>query len=490
MEKLSKAQKKKVDQIATVETQGDRGHRGRFLKRKCADHGYPSLADGKSVQRTGTGSKQKVYQVLWAKREEAGQMIEAYKTLTSLEREQILNRAAEVKAKGQNPLDAMTLGAGKLNTETEYDDIPIGTFWKDYVADKTRGKNIEDKVWKSPKHLKENRWFYEKEKDGIFSQPLSVFRDKIKGRKQLELMFKRYATEWKAKKTCKLKLSYIREFLKWIEEGTKEGGFTLSGETIGAICSSKAVIPKGKKASRENRAATIAQACSLIDGMSHCKYRTCNRGRPPRPRAGYIVMKLFMGARSELIPLWKWSVWNKEAGRIVIPANQTKGKEVDVEFNVSQIPPLEKFLPWAWEIDGCPSDNEFITGHHCHTDGNRKTWINMNKNIFSVSEKQRLYDLSSEIKPRETHHNLERSAFITYGKIMAGLAESESMEITRATIARVAEDETCWGDYVDKSVDVESAKKFFELTPDNYQQVLKEEVGKIEEYNALQLKAG
>ena len=73
---------------------------------------------------------------------------------------------------------------------------------------------------------------------------------------------------------------------------------------------------------------------------------------------------------------------------------------------------------------------------------------------------------------------------------MCGLGV-ESMGITSASIATIAEDKDSWESYLDPNEDQESAKKFFELTPDNYQQVLEEEMGKIEGYNnALRLKAG
>ena len=73
---------------------------------------------------------------------------------------------------------------------------------------------------------------------------------------------------------------------------------------------------------------------------------------------------------------------------------------------------------------------------------------------------------------------------------MCGLG-AESMGITSASIATIAEDKDSWESYLDPNADQESAKKFFELTPDNCQQVFKEEMGKIEGYNnALRLKAG
>ena len=108
-----------------------------------------------------------------------------------------------------------------------------------------------------------------------------------------------------------------------------------------------------------------------------------------------------MGARSEHIHLWKWSIWNRERGRIIIPKHQTKLKKADVEFNVSQIPFLKNWLWWGWNIDGRPNDNQPICGSgRGITEKAIKKWMNMNREIFSVSHEDGFYDLEKKIDPR------------------------------------------------------------------------------------------
>ena len=89
-------------------------------------------------------------------------------------------------------------------------------------------------------------------------------------------------------------------------------------------------------------------------------------------------------------------------------------------------------------------------------------------------------DLRAKIKPSESHKNFERNTFITNGMSVAFLDAVKNQGITAQRIAYIAEDKFNLDKYTDtdKELDHESAIKFFEMTPENYQQYLPKDFGK------------
>ncbi|MEO1856706.1 MAG: hypothetical protein ABGY95_04985, partial [Rubritalea sp.] len=478
---LNREQKKEVEALMTISSQeknDKKGHRGRFRKRDCEKMRYPSLIGKEPIQRQGSRSKQEVYEEAWRLMEQDRKTCTAAEaSFSDIEKEMIYAKLLPIKQAGGDYLAAIDAGWKSSRNKTGFEHIPLADFWKDYVTSK-----IKNRDWKRQNTITANDRIWRLEKDRLFKQPLGIFTDAVTGRGQIKAFLERHKCKWKARKSALSALSYIRGFLTYIKAKTDAGGTLLNKALINEVCDYEAVLPEGLEPEQPNRAATLAQICSLIDALSHGLYRTNNRGREVQPKAAEIILKCFMGARSELVHLWNWSIWNRETGRITIPKEMTKMKTHNQVFKVSEIPFLEEWLWWAWEIDGRPSDDQPICrSGRGETERLSKKWMNMNKHIFSVSHENRLYDLETEIKPAKTHRNHIRSAFITYAQTMTGLG-AESMEITRASIVTIAEDKHCWDSYVDPNADQESAKRFFELTPDNYKQILKEEIDKIEEY--------
>ena len=70
--------------------------------------------------------------------------------------------------------------------------------------------------------------------------------------------------------------------------------------------------------------------------------------------AAWIVLKLFMGARTDLLQRWDWSIveWNNE--RVRIPKKLTKNKKEDVVFDFKEIPNFKEWIVWAWGSEGKP----------------------------------------------------------------------------------------------------------------------------------------
>ena len=167
---------------------------------------------------------------------------------------------------------------------------------------------------------------------------------------------------------------------------------------------------------------------------------------------------------------------------IVIPADQTKLKKGRIRFSTSWIPNFDKWLQWAWEIDGKPSAGKPICSNtRTVKEKIKRKFFNDHKAIFALEDKMTgRRDLRAKIKPSETHKNFERNTFISYGMSLAYLDESKSMGITSIRIATIAEDRHNLDKYIDvnKQVDHDTALKFFEMTPETYQQYLPKEFGK------------
>ena len=91
----------------------------------------------------------------------------------------------------------------------------------------------------------------------------------------------------------------------------------------------------------------------------------------------------------------------------------------------------------------------------------KKAWINDHREIFAVIDSHGHKDLDKEIKPIETHKNMERAAFITYGAKLALNVNDNGF--TRDNVALVAEDEQSWESYRDKKRTYQQAEEYFAL---------------------------
>ena len=202
----------------------------------------------------------------------------------------------------------------------------------------------------------------------------------------------------------------------------------LNEGTIKSICNPKKVLPKGLAKEAPNFAITTEQARSLIQWVETADKGLC----------GWVVFKLFTGARTELVQKWKWNIVNWEEETVTIPRGQTKLKKADIRYEFEEIPNLKKWLKWAHQQDGVANDDQMIVPMSQPTvTGAKKIWMNENKEIFAYRDANGECDLRRKIEPRFTHRNMERSGFITHG---AALSMIQGSGVTRETIARVAED--------------------------------------------------
>ena len=94
--------------------------------------------------------------------------------------------------------------------------------------------------------------------------------------------------------------------------------------------------------------------------------------------------------------------------------------------------------------------------------------MNAHREIFAYQDANGNRDERKKIVPRETHKNMERSAFITYG---SALAKIKGSGITGEAIVRIAEDATCWDSYIDRGTQLKNgtiateAKAYFAMRP-------------------------
>ena len=205
------------------------------------------------------------------------------------------------------------------------------------------------------------------------------------------------------------------------------------------------------KKEQENFAAAPEMAQSLIEWAVQSDWKIC----------GAVILKLFIGARTNLLHQWRWSIIDWDDKKITIPESQSKLKRT-YSFSFDCIPHLEKALRWAWEQDGRPSSQDPIAPCCQPKFTNmKKAWINDHREIFAVIDSHGHKDLDKEIKPIETHKNMERAAFITYGAKLALNVNDNGF--TRDNVALVAEDEQSWESYRDKKRTYQQAEEYFAL---------------------------
>ena len=329
----------------------------------------------------------------------------------------------------------------KLTSESQ---TPLSDYWSEFWKDHTSGV--------SPKWSKRNarRWLgmYKQERDIFFALPVSTFGDVATGRDAFRRMFERHSDGWKSHNTARSVVSFIRNYLLWLEGKNPD---LINVVVLDAICRLDAVVPKGLKKEQENFAAAPEMAQSLIEWAVKSEWKIC----------GAVILKLFTGARTNLLHQWKWSIvdWDKKA--ITIPKGQSKLKRT-YSFSFDCIPHLEQALRWAWEQDGKPEPQEPIAPCCQPKFTNmKKAWINDHREIFAVIDSHGQMDLHKEIKPIETHKNMERAAFITYGAKLALNADDNGF--TRDNVALVAEDEQSWESYRDKKRTYKQAEEYFAL---------------------------
>ena len=307
------------------------------------------------------------------------------------------------------------------------------------------------------RNQKAERAFFNRERSGIFAETVGTFAEVSTGREALKAMFARNQS-WRARGTARGKLSALRLYLDWLEGQT--AGECLKEERIKAICNPKKVLPDGLAAEQANYAATVEQTASLGEWARTGKHPLC----------GWWVFKCFAGARTELIQKWTWSIVDFEKGVVTVPRNLTKMKLADQRYELDEIPYLRAGLLWARAQDNVTSDKQKIVRVCQGTVSEwKKRWMNSHREIFAYQDANGNRDLTKPIVPKETHKNMERSAFISYGSTLAKIKGSG---ITGDSVGRIAEDTTCWDSYIDHGTQLENgtlateARAYFALLED------------------------
>ncbi len=428
--------------------------RYRWLKRALRRRGLSDFADRAPEGKAGFKTRAEALSAARVILEREMTMSEAEKSFPPADRERIWAKIAEIYNRGIDAEKALEIGANTLGKRNEHSDKPISEFWDDYVEAKTAEPNP---TW-SDKHTRQQKIFYNREKNALLAKPLSTFTAKESARIALKAMFARNPS-WEAVNTCKGQLSKIREFLLWIERQDKVGA-NLSEETIKASC--RGVIPEGKAAEAGNRALTPEQARSLLKGAEEDSRNLC----------AWTVLKLFMGARTRhSSEMWTWHMFDLETGRVTIPRDCTKMKKANVTFHMDELPNLREWLKWAREQDQPEDDSERICPYSESTAlAWRREHMNANKEIFALEDpKTGKKDLRKRIVPDKEFHNAERSAFMTYGTCLSRLSNS-GVELD--TICKVTEDWDSHKSYVDDSYDAADAKFYFGMVPDDRYRIL------------------
>lgn len=350
----------------------------------------------------------------------------------------ILREAARLAERGIDPLQAMNEGAQHLIACGEHAETKIGEFWPDYVAHKkANGK------WGS-RNARAQEAFFQETKESFMQIPIKKLVSVKSGKAVIREALEKYRSrsERNAENTLKGAKSRMRTFLTFVANEIE----ALDQETLSAIFSKEAneyLMPTGLRKEAKNVAIRTDEARYLLGFMAS------------RKLAGWIVFKLFMGARTMLVQQWKWSIVDWDKGLITIPRDQTKLKKSDISFNISEIPHFLDWLKWAWEIDGRPSPEDPIARFSQPTITNLvKQAINEKKELFTSDKRK-------SIKPGESMRNFMRSGFITYG--------SQIPELGVGKIMKIAED----AHNLDKYLAWDSAKgpqpeaeAFWSLTPD------------------------
>lgn len=281
--------------------------------------------------------------------------------------------------------------------------MKIGDFWAAYVARKKA-----DSKW-GIRNTKAQESFYKAMKDSLMQRPIKNFIHARTGQAIVRDALEKYRSRStrNASNTLRGAKSKIRTFLFFVASEVE----ALNQSTLKEIFYHEYLMPAGLREEVKNAAITARQARYLIEYMAS------------RKLAGWIVLKLFMGARTLLLQDWKWSVVDWESGRIMIPKHQTKLKKNEIRFSISEIPNFEEWLKWAWELDGKPKPEECIARFTQPTITNLVAKaINEKKELFTSDKRKK-------IKPAETHRNFMRSGFITYGTQIPALGVGKVMKI-------------------------------------------------------------
>lgn len=352
------------------------------------------------------------------------------------ERTQIIRKAVEWKEKGIDPVKAMEAGGTRLLAEGLTGDRTLGVFWKEYSE-----RKIADGKWGS-RHARSQQSFYEAVEDTLMQEPVSVFLDVSEGAEVIRRALTAYhSSERNSLNTLRAAKSKIGTFLYFV--ASKVRG--IERGTIKEIFLYEALTPAGLRPEADNVAITAEQAKYLIGRLAK------------EQLAGWIVLKLFIGARTLLLQNWRWSIIDWENHLIHIPKAQTKLKKDAVKFVYTEIPNLKEWLLWAWRIDGEPKKNEFIAPISQPAITNLvKRAINENKDLFGSTDKRR------KIQPAKSMRNFMRSGFITYG--------IEEQRIGVGKVMKIAEDHYNFHKYLAQGSATGTepeAEKFWNLAPED-----------------------
>ena len=391
--------------------------------------GSPDSPDFRNAHYFATESEAKKFGIHLI--EELQQIGHLANSIPDKERMEILRTAATLKNKGVNPVDAMEEGMRMLLSYGENAEKPIREFWEAYSA-----RNAEN--W-SVRHKRAQQAFYESVENGIMREPVKAFLNKTNAIGLIRKCLTSYKSGGRrhAANTLKHARSKIRSFLGYISEAVDQ----LSLSLIREIFSAKTILPEKLEAEADNVAITTAQATYLLQELQ-------NEGM-----AAWLVLKLFMGARTMLLQQWQWSIINWKDRLVHIPKPLTKLRRTDVKFAFNEVPNFEAWIKWAWEKDGQPKPQAKIAKYSQPT-LTRKVFkaINARRNLFG-------HDGRAIIRPAKELRNFMRSGFITYGveHISAGI------------VSKIAEDQFNLHKYIASDVasgNGPESERFWRLTPE------------------------
>jgi len=392
--------------------------------------GSPDSPDFRTAHYFPTENEAKIFGIRLV--EELQQIGSLANSMSDKERMDILRTAATLKQKGVDPVKAMEEGLRLLISYGENAEKQIGDFWEPY-----RTRNAEK--W-STLHKRAQQAFYESVKDGIMREPVKAFLNKTNAIGIIRHCLDSYKSGGKrhALNTIKHARSKIRSFLGYISEQVDQ----LSTSLITDIFTAKTILPARLEAEADNVSITAAQAKYLLQHLQG------------QGIAGWLVLKLFMGARTMLLQNWNWSIINWEDQVVHIPKRLTKLKKTDVKFSFSEVPNLEAWIKWAWEKDGRPKPQEKIARYSQPTITKKVCKaINARRNLFGK-------DGRVTIIPAKELRNFMRSGFITYG--------IERMSV--GTVSKIAEDHFSLHKYIASDVasgNRPESERFWSLTPES-----------------------
>lgn len=371
----------------------------------------------------------------------AGKKIEEYQRIGKRAAElgpdmraRVLAEAARALEKGIDPIAALAEGVIQLETYGEHGEAEIGSFWPDYVARKK-----EAGEW-GTRYLRAQESFFDETKETFMRRPVKTFISAASGRDAVAHDLEKYRSRSKrnAKNSIRGAKSKMKSFLSHVAAMVD----ALKAATVSEIFSrSYLILPTGTRAEAADASINAKQAKYLIQYMAE------------RRMAGWIVFKLFMGARTLHLQQWQWSVVNWEREMIRIPKDQTKLKKNEIRFTFDDIPNFKQWLEWAWNTDGSPTpetpicrfSQPTITKHVAKA-------INLNKGLFTDDKRK-------TIKPAETLRNFMRSGFITHGIERLGVGKVIRIAENKHNLNRYIANDSATGGTAE-------ADKFWSLTPD------------------------